>query len=203
MNSNKYIFKISYPNKLNILFLIIGTGALVIGLDMGFSHWIISKSSGANEIGYIIGTWFLIIVGGLVMTNAFRMIRNPLTIFSVNREGIGVKANPGFGRSLSFIPWTDIKDIGEGEIYIGMSNTGAGSISHPSLKLVLKPNSTTVKNKLTDASVNWENGEVDIDATLLCDDLAQLIEILKRIKEKPDSFPERNTDFKTFIKKHN
>jgi hypothetical protein len=134
-----------------------------------------------------------------VLFSGIRNLLSPFTILAVNRKGIGIKANPGLGKTLSFIPWEDIKLIEEGEI---MVQSTPRSISHRSIRLVLKEEAATQKDKITDATIHWHKGYIDIDSGYFREKLDKVIEALNVIKNDPYRFLEVDSSFNDTVKQY-
>jgi hypothetical protein len=200
MVPNRFVFQIKLSRTMSVLHLFLGICALAVGLDMGIFHIFIPETQHFNELGYIIGTWFLIIVGAVVVYAAFRNISSPLSLLVVSKNGVALKASPGFTRSLTFISWEDIADIREGEIYV---SSGSGHrVTHSSLKVILQEESKLAKDKITGATIRWQNGEVDIDSTYFAEELEKVIDAVKSVRENANRFEELNADFEEFLERY-
>jgi len=184
---------------LSALFFIMGLAALLTGLDMGFLHLVIPVSEQSSDGGYIFGQWFLIIVGALVSYSGGSNLISPMTLLEATRGGIGMKTRPGFSRTLTRIPWSEIDDIRQGEIRV---SSGQQSNAHRSLKIVLRPDSRLQKSSITDATVHWHQGEIDLDSSYFREDLGLLIQVLKILHENPGRYLEVNGDFQAFQRKY-
>lgn len=199
MTKNRCFFRIRMSRGLSAVFFIMGLTALLIGLDMGFLHLVIPLSEQSSDGGYIFGQWFLIIVGVLVSYSGGSNLISPMVMLEANREGIGIKTRPGFSRTLTRIPWSEIDDIREGKIRI---SSGHQSNAHRSIKIVLRPDSQLPKSSITDATVHWHRGEIDLDSSYFRESLDLLIQVLKILHENPERYLEVNGDFASFQRKY-
>ena len=191
---NKFIFQIKLSGLLSVFFLLVGVVFFFVGLDMVFFHRVIPDTS---ESGYVFAAWFCLVIGGLVGFTGLQNCFSPMTLLAVSKRGVELKASPGPTRKLTFIPWEDIEDIGQGQIIISGTN-GVRAI-HQTVKFILKKDSSSAKSRITDAMVRWSDNEVDFDSAYFKIDLQLLIKALKMIKKNPDNYDELNADADYFI----
>jgi hypothetical protein len=190
----KYIFRIKLSRLLSVFFLLLGGIFFFMGLEMVFLHNFIPIN---EDAGFKFGGWFCLIAGGLVGFTGVQNFISPMTLISVCRKGISLKAKPGPTRQLTLIGWNDIQDIGEGEII--MHSGKGGRTVHKTVKLVLKPQSALAQSRITDGMVRWNSKEINFDSTYFAADLGQIIKALKGIKSDPAGFDELNLDVKYFL----